>query len=204
MSLRVILVVLALVLFRAPGAADACVPSQVVNRLHETFVDVLRHAEELRYDGRYQRLAPVVREAFDFEYMARLAIGREWKKLSDEERARWVKAFGDFTVSNYAARLDHYSGQTFEFLGTEDGAAGTIVAHTRVIDPAGENVDLSYRMRKSESGCRVIDIYAKGTVSEIALRRSEYATILKRDGFEALVSNLDEKVRDLAAGKVAP
>lgn len=203
MSWRMGLVVLTLLLRPAPGQADACVPSEVVNGLHETFVDVLRHAEELRYAGRYERLAPAVGEAFDFEYMARLAIGREWKGLTAEQQARWVKAFGNFTVSNYAARLDHYSGQKFELLGTEDGAAGTIVARTRVIDPAGENVDLSYRLRKTESGCRVIDIYAKGTVSEIALRRSEYATILKRDGFDALVSNLDEKVRDLAAGKVA-
>jgi hypothetical protein len=33
-----------------------------------------------------------------------------------------------------------------------------------------------------------------GTVSELALRRSEYSSVCKRDGFESLLSSLEEKI----------
>ena len=42
----------------------------------------------------------------------------------------------------------------------------------------------------------------RGTVSELALRRSEYSSVIKRDGFEALLVNLQRKIDELASGKV--
>jgi phospholipid transport system substrate-binding protein len=48
-------------------------------------------------------------------------------------------------------------------------------------------------MRPSASGWRVMDIFLNGTVSELALRRSEYSSVLERDGFEELVVTLQSR-----------
>ena len=40
-------------------------------------------------------------------------------------------------------------------------------------------------------------VYLDGKVSELALRRSEYASALKRDGFERLVASVETKIADL-------
>ena len=42
-------------------------------------------------------------------------------------------------------------------------------------------------------------MYLNGTVSELALRRSEYSSLIKRDGFKALLAALDERIDTLAA-----
>jgi hypothetical protein len=38
-----------------------------------------------------------------------------------------------------------------------------------------------------------MDIFLNGTVSELALRRSEYTSVLERDGFEKLVVTLQTR-----------
>jgi phospholipid transport system substrate-binding protein len=181
--------------------ADSATPSQVIGNLQKTFTAVLHDAAKLGYEGRRAKLAPEIHSAFDLEFMAHAVLGREWDQLDEKQRARWVETFGNFTIANYAARLDHWSGQTFEIIGVEKGENDTEFVNTKVIDPAAENVDLSYRMRKVGDEWKVVDVYAKSAVSELALRRSEYAAVLKKEGFDALISTVERKITDLAAGK---
>jgi phospholipid transport system substrate-binding protein len=182
--------------------ADNSAPADVVNHLNASIIGVLQEAEELGYQGRLARLAPVLDETFDLSYMAHKAVGRQWRELSEEDQQRWRATFEELTSANYAGRFDSYSGQTFEMLGSEPGAKETVLVRTRLVNPAGEDVELSYRLRETEAGWKIIDVYLKGTVSELALRRSEYSSVLKRDGFEALLTSLNRKIDDLAAGGV--
>jgi phospholipid transport system substrate-binding protein len=55
-------------------------------------------------------------------------------------------------------------------------------------------------MHKTPSGWKIIDVYLDGTVSELALRRSEFSGIVKRENFDALIAALDAKIAKLAAG----
>ena len=48
----------------------------------------------------------------------------------------------------------------------------------------------------------MIDVYLNGTVSELALRRSEYSTVLKRDGFEKLIETIDDKTQEIANASI--
>ena len=72
---------------------------------------------------------------------------------------------------------------------------------TKVIAPGSNDVDLTYRLQKTGGAWRIIDVYLNGTVSELALRRSDYSSVLQRDGFDALVTTVRGKIADLAAGR---
>ena len=50
---------------------------------------------------------------------------------------------------------------------------------------------------KRNGDWRVVDVYLDGTVSELALRRSEYSSALKREGFDELVGSVETKIADL-------
>jgi len=184
----------------AAAAADSA-PAQVIRTLHDTYKAVLTQAATLRYEGRYQKLAPAISQAFDFAFMARAVIGREWNDLPADQQTRWIQTFRNFTIANYAAQMDHDAGQVFEILGEQPGENDTTMVLSRVVEPKAETVNLNYRLRQTPDGWKIIDIYAKGTVSELALRRSEYTTVLKTSGIDALVALVDRKVADLAAGK---
>ena len=137
-------------------------------------------------------------ELFDLPFMAEKAVGRYWNEVTPEERNRLVDAFSRYTIANFAGRFDAYSGQHFETLGREPSARDTMMVRTRLIDPGRENVQLDYRLRANGSRWKIVDIYMNGAVSELALRRSEYASLIKREGFAALLAALDARVQELA------
>jgi phospholipid transport system substrate-binding protein len=63
--------------------------------------------------------------------------------------------------------------------------------------PNEDDVQLNYRLIEKNGEWRVIDVYLNGTVSELALRRSEYSSALKREGFDELLASIETKIADL-------
>ena len=186
------------------GAAQASTSTEAtraIEALHDSLLDVMRHATELEYTGRTEKLTPVIPAHFDLDFMAQKAIGRRsWSAANAEERERYLDAFTRFMVANYAGRFDGFSGQSFETVGEEAARSDTLLVKTQLIDPGQENIELNYRMRKVGKSWKIIDVYMDGTVSELALRRSEFASVVKRDGFDGLIKALDEKIAKLARG----
>ncbi len=172
----------------------------VVDGFHGVLLEVMRGAGELGYAGRQARLDPVVRGGFDLALMARKALGRHWKKLSEADREHFVATFSRLAVANYAGRFNGYAGERFESLGAESAALGTVLVHTRIVKSDGEPVQLDYRLRRAEDGWRIFDVFLNGTVSELALRRSEYSAVIRRQGFEGLLRALEEKIADQEQG----
>src|SRR5262245_24946563 len=196
-------VMLAVMLGATPtlAAADEAPASKVVAKLNAVLQDTLQHSEQLGYQGRFDRILPAVGSAFDVEFMAEKSIGRYWKTLNEADKLKWVTLFKEFTAANYAGNFDKYSGQRFELKGQAPDQNDTVVVQTMLINPGGEDVELNYRLRDTPSGPRIVDVYLKGTVSELALRRSDYTSVLERDGFDGLITTVRAKIADLAAGR---
>lgn len=184
----------------APTAPDPAAVRAAVERLYAALLDVWKRAGELGFDGRYRVLEPVVTASYDVPFMAELILGRQWKGLTPEQRERWTETFARLTVSTYADRFDSYSGERFEIGEVEAASQGTSLVRTRLHRSDGDPVELDYRMRPNAGEWRIIDVYLNGTVSELALRRSEYSGLLRRDGFDALLAAIGEKIAAAEAG----
>lgn len=176
-------------------------PQATVTKLNAAMEQTLSKAESLGYTGRYEALKPVLATTFDLDLMAEKSIGKHWKPLSDADKARWRETFADFMTATYASNLDHAGGQTFTITGEEPSAHGTVLVRTRIEEPGKDPVDLAYRLQETGGTWRIVDVFYRGTVSELALRRSDYATALDREGLDALITTLRGKITDLAAGR---
>ena len=184
-----------------PSARAADTPTKTVERLNAAIVELLPKAEELGYAGRFERLKPAMEQAFDFDFMAEKSLGKHWKDLSGEQKKQWTAAFREFTIANYAANIDRNTGARFELLGEEPAEHDTVLVRGRVVDPAAEPFDLTYRLHNTPKGSRIIDVQIKGTVSELALRRADFTSVVGRDGFDALLTTIRSRIADLAAGR---
>ncbi len=185
-----------------PSAAEGATAIGVVESLHAVLISAMKEADSLGYQGRFDRLSPVLSSSFDLGFMAAKCVGRVWKTLNEKDQQRWLDAFERHTTSNYAGRFNNYSGQVFETLGEQPAAHDTVLVRTKLVNPSDQDVQLNYRLRSIDGGWRIIDVYLNGTVSELALRRSEYSSVLKRDGFEVLLASVDRKAEDLAKGVI--
>jgi phospholipid transport system substrate-binding protein len=183
---------------RAQAAAPASPPVQVVEKLHAALLDVMKDAEDLGYQGRYDKLAPILKETYDTAFMAEKSVGRHWKLASPEDQAKLVETFSRFMIANYAGRFDGYSGEKFEVVGEEPSAQETVLVRTRLVQSQGEVVQLNYRLRSENGSWKIIDVYLNGTVSELALRRSEYASLIKREGWNGVIAALDQRIQGFA------
>lgn len=172
----------------------------VIDRFHATLLGVMKDAKALGFEGRLERLTPAMDQTWDFATMSQRSLGPAWGKLDVEQRERFAKVFRGMILRTYATRFDGYTSERFETSGSESSIAGTQIVRS-VLHAPNEDVHLDYRMRQTSEGWRVIDVYLGGTVSELAMKRAEYTSVLERDGFDALVSALERKIAD-ASGDV--
>jgi phospholipid transport system substrate-binding protein len=159
----------------------------------------MRNAEDLGYQGRYDALARVLGESFYFAFMAQAAAGRHWSGFDETQKQRLAEDFERMSIASYASRFDGYSGQRFEVGETVQHPRGTVIVRNRLFQSDGTGVSIDYLLRNFEGRWRIIDIFLKGVISEIATKRSEYGSILEREGIDELFARLEAKVAELAA-----
>jgi phospholipid transport system substrate-binding protein len=192
-----IFVLAAFAISRPAGAAE---PAAAVQGFYDVLLEVMKNAEKLGFQGREQKLGPAIDQAYDLPLMTRLSVGPQWQNLSPEEQQKITAGFRAMTIATYASRFDGFSGEKFEVDRNAVEASGGKIVQTKLIQGNGEPIALNYLMRESGGSWRIIDVFLKGTVSELATRRSEFSSVLRRDGAAGLLKLLDEKTAAEAKG----
>src|SRR6516225_5553007 len=190
---------LAVGIFAESAAALAVNPQDNVRGFYDTLLTTMRNGPTLGQSGRYARLAPVVDRVFDVPSMTRLAIGPSWATLPPAQQQQLIEAFRHYVAATYADRFDSYSGQQLQVTGEQPYNADVIV-QTRIVKSDGETTTLNYLMRQSQGSWQISDVYLDGTISQLAIQRSEFHSILRRAGVDGLVMALNRKVDLLGRG----
>jgi phospholipid transport system substrate-binding protein len=180
-------------LSRAEGALSPA-PKNDIQSFYATLLTTMKSGPALGESGRYAQLAPVVQRLFDVPYMTQFAVGASWTSLTPEQRQQVVGAFGHYIAATYAYNFDSYSGEQLQVLGEQPFGGGALV-QTRIVKSNGEPVAIDYLMRQNSDGTwQIDDIYLDGTISQLAVRRSEFASILQSQGVGGLITTLNRKV----------
>ncbi len=75
----------------APAVARSGPATHMIEQFNGALLEVMQKADSLRFRGRYETLEPYVRSIFDLRFMARFSVGRHWKTLDEEQRAKLVR-----------------------------------------------------------------------------------------------------------------
>jgi len=170
---------------------------QVVEDFQAVLLDVMRQGQKLGFSGRYDKLDTAIRNSHELTKIARIVVGREWKKLTKDQQLKLVNVFARLSISAYAHNFKEYSGESFRFVSEEETARGGIIIHSLLVIPDDKDVKFDYMLKKKEGSWKIINIIANG-VSDLALKRSEYTSVLKRQGFDALIEKIIEKTENYA------
>jgi phospholipid transport system substrate-binding protein len=188
---RVLIFATALVLSAELQAGTAEAKS-VVEKLHTTLLDVMKRADALGYSGRYDTLAPVISDSFDFDNIGQKLLGRYWAGLNADERKLFLETFKQLTTATYAARFDGFKGETFRTVSQETKGDWTIVT-AKLVKSDGDTVQFKYILKSDGERWRILNVFADG-VSELAARKAEYSGVMKDRGFDALIARLRNKI----------
>jgi phospholipid transport system substrate-binding protein len=190
---RLSLILLVLHLTAPFSAASDREAVEVVENLHTTLLAVMKDGPEIGYKGRYDRLEPVIRASFDLPFISRTVLGRYWETLNQEQRSKFIETFSELSIATYAGNFDSYSGERFKTISEKEVSGGRILVQTRLIKSDGGEIPLDYIFHRVDHEWRIINVIAEG-VSDLALKRAEYAVFLKVKGFDALLLKLNEKI----------
>ena len=167
-----------------------------IQSYYQQLMPTLQQAGRLSVRERDQRFTPAIASAFDFATMTRLATGPAWSSFSGGQQAAVREAFMRFLIADYASAVTDYSGESFvvDPQTSPESRGGGEIVKTKLLQPGGRTVQINYLVR----GGRVIDVYLNGTVSDLATRRDEFASILAGGGgADALVKKLRERTETL-------
>ncbi len=166
----------------------------------DKIVEVLRN-KELSQDAILDQVNVMVRDKFDFEAMSQRTLGIHWRNATPKQRARFIELFSQLLEDTYRIRIRNYTYQNerVEYVGeTVQGTRGQV--DTIVV--ANKDIPVSYRVRLKGKEWLVYDVIVE-EVSLVNNYRSSYNEIVRKEGFDGLLTRLEEKIRELDAAKKA-
>jgi phospholipid transport system substrate-binding protein len=186
---------------RADAEADAAGPIQ---RLDAALLAAMKAGKGTAFAQRYAALEPVIEQTFDLDAVLGASIGFSWAGLPSDQKTQLRAAFRRYTVASYAANFDNYTGQTFQVApAVRTVGNGEVVVATTIVAADGTSNKLDYVMRNTASGWKAVDVLADGSISRVAVQRSDFRELLKSGGTPALMAGLQRKVASLSGGMLA-
>lgn len=192
------LLILMVVFSYSPMASAAETgPTALVQHFQDQLLAVMKEAKTLTVRQRYDRLLPAIEDAFYMPIIIGSATGSYWKEATPEEKTRLMTAFKRKNISTVATLFDGYSGQEFKIDGEKPAPQNTRMVETRIVNKDGSAVNLDYRLIAINGRWWIIDVVVDKGISEMSVRRSEYADTLKKQGIAGLTQALAAKADEL-------
>ncbi|MGI9229497.1 MAG: ABC transporter substrate-binding protein [Gammaproteobacteria bacterium] len=172
----------------------------VVEGLHTTLVQIMQDADALGYEGRYEIMQAVVEKHFDNALIARVVLSRHWETLDSDQRAAFIATLTRLSIAIYAYRFSGHNGESFQTVQTKPARRGRVLVQTELLRPDHRPVRLDYLLHQRDEHWLIINITANG-VSDLSLRRAEYASVIEENGeengYNTLMEKLEAKIHDM-------
>jgi len=130
---------------------------------------------------------------FDFQKMARLAVGKNWSKATPGQQEQIVKAFRTLLVRTYAGAISSVADYKIDYkpLRLQPGDTDVTVS-TEVLKPGVSPVGIQYHMLKEGDDWKVYDVVVDNA-SLVTAYRSSFDSEVRKGGIEALIAALNHR-----------
>ena len=192
---------LSMVVFASPSmAGNEEQASKYIENLAGKTLEIIQTKQNR--DVKKDRLEKLFAGSVDIDWVGKFVMGRYWHKATDDQKKRYLKAYRDFVIGHYATRFSEYSSGKFTITGTSKLSDEDEYLINMQLDDSGttngEPVLVDYKVRKAEKSFLVFDVIIEG-VSMITTQRSEFASVITRNGLDYLIDQLANKSMPLPA-----
>jgi phospholipid transport system substrate-binding protein len=187
---------------RAAAQTSDAAMARPLGDLYAALDAVMRAGRSTPFPQRFDILAPVVDRVFDLETVLKVSVGMRWDSMDSMTQGRLLRVYRQFTIATYVANFNRYDGEQFQILpGARDAGTDRIVG-TEIIT-GGERLRMDYVMRDGSGMWRAVDVLLEGSISRVAVQRSDFRKILANGDADALIASLRRKIADLSDGALS-
>ncbi len=191
------LYVLLLMVSCAVSAEDLSTPTGRVKDSVNKVLTVLKD-KSLDREARWEKIGLVINDSFDFRSMSQSVLATNWKKASPEERQQFVVFFSQYLEDTYRTKIEAYTNQKIEFTG-ETIRGKKAVVETAIITDNTE-IPINYKLKNNDGIWFAYDVVIEG-ISLVSNYRSTFAAIVKNDGMDGLLTDIQNRVNKYKASQ---
>jgi phospholipid transport system substrate-binding protein len=190
--------------FLLPGvsrAQDNAVAVKPIQTLYAALLDLMHQGRSVPFPQRFDTLAPIIDQVYDLETVLRVSVGPRWATMDDGTKQALFRAFRNFTIATYVANFDVYEGEKFEVMPNVRSSGPDVIVSSKIIPGKGDPTRIDYVMRANPTW-RIVDVLFDGTISRVAVQRSDFRSLLASGDAQALITSLERKTNDLSGGSL--
>ncbi len=177
-------------------------PSVLLERTSLQVIKILKEDRDLlqkQPERVYKIIDEYILPHLDEVTMAKLALGKNWKKATREQKIAFVAEFRNLLVRTYSKSLLEFSDQEINFFPVKLAAdAHRTSVKAVVIQPGGPSIPMAYRVRIKNNAWKVYDIKIDG-ISLVTSYRGTFAQEIRKSGMDGLLKYLRDKNIKLAS-----
>ncbi len=158
-----------------------------------TIIDILKD-KDLAQDAKRREISLLVRKRFDFNVMSQSVLATYWKKTTPEERKKFTELFSELLEATYIGRIDAYTNEHVEYVKEKVENRQAVI--DTIVVTKNADIPVQYKMILKDGEWLVYDVVIE-EVSLIRNYRSTYQEIIMKEGFDRLLLNMEEKLRDI-------
>ena len=174
--------------------AQAGAPLDLVRTTVDRAIQILKDPKLSSPDKkneRVDRLREALDAIFDYEEMAKRALGYHWRQRTPPEQEEFVKLFREFLQRVYSDKIGLYGGEQVRF-GREVIDNEFAQVESTIIQPKGEEIAVVYKLRQVNGQWKVYDAIVEN-ISIVNNYRSQFDRVISSSSYEALVKRLRGK-----------
>lgn len=193
---KLLVLITFLALLPVQAMAEDAGPQSVVKAAVDGVINVLQTRKDKAMLSTEDRDA--IRKAvygyFDFEEMARRALGKPWRQMNDTQKSEFVATFRELLERSYGNRLSEYHDQKVKY--NDAVVKGRIAKVDSEVIGSDKTTPVRYWLVHKQVGWRVYDIQIEG-ISMINTFRTDFNDAVHKNGIEGFLSQLKDRVDGL-------
>ncbi len=195
MKLKNLFKVLLLVLFTITSA-NAMKQDEIQSVMTKKIDSVLTILEQknVPFSKKGEEIIKIIDEVFDYELMARIALGKEtWDTLSEQKQKEFTKIFETKLKNSYIEKLELYNDQKVKIIGLNPYKNARLQLETELLGKEGiYKINYNfYNKSKDSEQWLIYDVDLVG-VSIIQTYRQQFAGLLKEKTFDEMLVLLEK------------
>lgn len=172
-----------------------CAQQQVVEKLHAVLIENMQHANTRSCEQRLIILQPVLTASFNFSFLGRQILRRDWKSLEVPQQQEFLTLLQQEVGLTFASQFNDFNGETFSVLSVESSSPSQATVRAELTRPEQEAVKFNYvLLQESENAeWRIVNIIANG-ISDLAMRSAQYRTAIRDSQFSGFINDLKQQI----------
>lgn len=146
--------------------------------------------------GRQQRVRQIILDTFDFEEMAKLALGPYWDRLTPHQRTEFVSLFGTLFERSYNNLVLRFLAERQSTFGRESITQDRAVVQTTLVDQTtSRQLPIEYRLIHKDQQWAVYDVIVDG-VSLALNYQAQFDQVIRSASYDTLLQRIKGKVAE--------